>query len=238
MAPPSTQAHKSEIINLDTSCPTHISYKTHHQIPLAFLTKSLSNSSTSHFHFYHPSQSSLSLTWTTATVASYITCLPTPIHSPIYSQSDLFNENLSMSLPWIRTVDGFSFLIKTPYHGLLEWASSLPRSPDSSYVTFSVVMWSSSVPHRGLLSVPWVYYTQGFCTCRFLHSSSSIAPIYRLDNLKHHLSEQHSLAPTDQLRLFPAKFPNNTTLHNTYNCTLCLYNLTFRAFLPLECKPH
>ena len=30
------------------------------------------------------------------------------------------NENLFMSLPRIRTIDGFSFLIKTPYHGLLE----------------------------------------------------------------------------------------------------------------------
>lgn len=60
MAPSSIQVLKSEIINLDT-CPTHISNVIHHQIPLTFLTKSLSNSSMSHFHLYHPSQSFLLL---------------------------------------------------------------------------------------------------------------------------------------------------------------------------------
>ena len=86
------------------------------------------------------------------------------------------NENLFMSFPWIRMISDFSFFIMTPHHGLREWASFLPKSPDLCYVIFSVVTWSSSVPYRGLLSLPWIYYIQGFYTCRFLHSSSSIAP--------------------------------------------------------------
>ena len=119
------------------------------------------------------------------------------------------NENLFMSLPWIRIVSDFSFFIMTHHHGLLEWAASLPKPPDLSYVIFSVVTWSSSVPYRGLLSVPWIYYIQRFYTCHFLHSSPSIAPFIIYITLKCHISKEHSLIPTDQLRLFLAKFPNN-----------------------------